>query len=335
MTETVRRLAEFVERFHHRALGTTEKIDLIRGARSWSEREGRGETVEIDLDFLVDRLRDLSRELQADAAAQRESLERTLKVQPGRERSLLRELELIALDLSPGLDLAELPQSVSGYAEADELPGRVWRQYLLRVSQLALTRIMLYRSWEDVEFVDSYLYDGGFEQWYAHLNQDLQRVLREAFSHGRERYQWLYGSDNNYDWYRPRDDALVEVLYALVPVPLGKLDADVLGGLYESYVDEIDRDRLGQFYTPRAVVRFMLDRAAFDGPEAIFHLEGDDRSPRRLLDFATGSGGFLVEAARRVIDLGGLDLTKSHDLDDGLAAIVQGFHAASRLSRGS
>jgi len=324
--DTIRRLTEFVERFHHRALGTPEKIDLIRGARSWSEREGRGETVEIDLDFLVDRLRDLSRELQADAAAQRESLERTLKVQPGRERSLLRELELIALDLSPGFDLAELPQSVSGYADADELPGRVWRQYLLRVSQLALTRIMLYRSWEDVEFVDSYLYDGGFDQWYDQLNQDLQRVLREAFSHGRERYQWLYGSDNNYDWYRPRDDALVDVLYALVPVPLGKLDADVLGGLYESYVDEIDRDRLGQFYTPRAVVRFMLDRAAFDGPEAIFHIEGDDRSPRRLLDFATGSGGFLVEAARRVIDLGGLDLTKPHDLDDGLGAIVQGFH---------
>jgi hypothetical protein len=37
------------------------------------------------------------------------------------------------------------------------------------------------------------------------------------------------------------------VLYNLVPVALGKLDADVLGGLYESYVEDIDRDRLGQF----------------------------------------------------------------------------------------
>lgn len=324
--QAIRSLVEFVEGFRYHALGTPEKINLIRRARSWGEREGRGETVGIDLEFLVDRLRALSRELQADAAAQRDLLERTLKLQPGRERSLLRELELIALDLQPGFNLAELPKTVSGYLDADDLPGRVWRQYLLRVSQLALTRILLYRSWEDVEFVDSYLYDGGFEHWYEELNQDLQRVLREAFAHGRERYQWLYGSDNNYDWYRPRDEALVDVLYALVPVPLGKLDADVLGGLYESYVDEIDRDRLGQFYTPRAVVRFMLDRAGFDHPEAIFRIEGDDRTPRRLLDFATGSGGFLVEAARRVVDLGGLDLTKRGDLDDGLAAIVQGFH---------
>lgn len=324
--EAIRSLVEFVERFKYRELGLAQKIDLIRSARSWIEREGRGETVEIDLEFLVDRLRKLSRELQADAGAQREQLERTLKLQPGRERSLLRELELIALDLQPGFDLAELPPSVSDYLDADDLPGRVWRQYLLRVSQLALTRILLYRSWEDVEFVDSYLYDGGFEQWYDRLNQDLQRVLKEAFAHGRDRYHWLYGSDNNYDWYRPRDEALVDVLYALVPVPLGKLDADVLGGLYESYVDEIDRDRLGQFYTPRAVVRFMLDRAGFDEPEAIFRIEGDDRTPRRLLDFATGSGGFLVEAARRVIDAAGLDLQKPSDLDDGLTAVVQGFH---------
>jgi type I restriction-modification system DNA methylase subunit len=324
--DTMRRLGVFIERFSHRALGMAEKIDLIRKARSWSEREERGETVEIDLDFLVDRLRDLSRELQADAAAQDDALDRTLNLQAGRQRSLLRELELIALDLSPGYDTSALPQEIDGYASGDGLPGRVWRQYLMRVSQLALTRIMLYRSWEDVEFVESYLYDGGFQQWYDTLKRNLQDVLKAAFSKGRERYHWLYGSDNNYDWFRPRDEALVDVLYALVPVPLGKLDADVLGGLYESYVDEIDRDRLGQFYTPRSVVRFMLDRAGYDEPDAIFRIEGDTRTPRKVLDFATGSGGFLVEAARRVIDLGGLDMSRPDDLDDGLATVVTGFH---------
>ena len=102
--------------------------------------------------------------MQADAADQRQILERALRLQPGLERALLRELELLALDLAPGLNLEELPSTVEEYLEAGDLPGRVWRQYLLRVSQLALTRILLYRSWEDVEFVDSYLYDGGFQQ---------------------------------------------------------------------------------------------------------------------------------------------------------------------------
>jgi hypothetical protein len=213
-----------------------------------------------------------------------------------------------------------------GYRHDRDLAGRAWRQYLLRVSQLALTRILLYRSWEDVEFVESYLYDGGFDQCYARLNEGLQRILRDAFAHGRERYHWLYGPDNNYDWYRPADEALVEVLYALVPVPLGKLDADVLGGLYESYVDDIDRDCLGQFYTPRAVVRFMLDRAGFSGRDGVFRIEGDERKPRQVLDFATGSGGFLVEAARRVIDEAGLREDNSRDSTEGLTAIVRGFH---------
>ena len=196
----------------------------------------------------------------------------------------------------------------------------------MRVSQLTLTRILLYRSWEDAGFVEDCLYDGGFEQVYERLDHNLRRVLDEAFQRGRARYRWLFGEDNNYDWYRPRDEALAEVLYALVPFPLARLGADVLGGLYESYVDEIDRDRLGQFYTPRAVVRFMLDRAGFAGAEGVFRIEGDERRERRIFDFATGSGGFLVEAARRVIDDGGLDLSEPRDLREGLRAIVRGFH---------
>ena len=103
-------------------------------------------------------------------------------------------------------------------------------------------------------------------------------MLDRAFAEGLQRYQWLYGTDNNYNWYHPTDEGLVDVLYALMPFPLGRLDADVLGGLYESYVDEIDRDRLGQFYTPRAVVRFMLGRAGFTSPEGVFASRGTSAS---------------------------------------------------------
>ncbi|MEJ7718226.1 MAG: hypothetical protein WKF31_09770 [Thermoleophilaceae bacterium] len=75
--------------------------------------------------------------MQADAADQRQTLERALRLQPGLERALLRELELLALDLAPGLNLEELPSTVEEYLEAGDLAGRVWRQYLLRVSRLA------------------------------------------------------------------------------------------------------------------------------------------------------------------------------------------------------
>jgi hypothetical protein len=325
-TEEVDRFERFCELFRHRAMELDAKVRLVAEAEPWRDRAGAGEHLEIDLEFLVSQLRKLSRELADDAAGQDERLLAALELDPERHRRLRLELETLAREIEPGVAADDLPPTVAGYRDQQGVARRAWAQYLMRVSQLTLTRILLYRSWEDAGFVEDRLYDGGFEQAYERLDRNLRRVLEEAFSLGRERYRWLFGDDNNHDWFRPRDEALADVLYALVPFPLGRLGADVLGGLYESYVDEIDRDRLGQFYTPRSVVRFMLDRVGFVGPEGVFRLEGDERHERRVFDFATGSGGFLVEAARRVIDDGGLDVHLARDLRDGLRAIVLGFH---------
>lgn len=320
------RLQEFCGLFSYRAMGLDEKVALVAAAEPWQLKLGRGERVDIDLEFLVSRLRLLSRMLAEDAAAQHQLLLDDFDLIPQHERRLRLELEVLAREIEPKIDPAGLPATAKGYPAAEGVAGRAWRQYLMRVSQLTLIRILLYRSWEDAGFVDDRLYDGGFGLAYDRLERSLRRVLEEAYVRGRDRYPWLFGADNNYDWYRPRDEALAEVLYALVPVPLGRLGADVLGGLYESYVDDIDRDRLGQFYTPRSVVSFMLDRVGYRGESGPFHVEGDERIARSIFDFATGSGGFLVEAARRVIDDAGLRDDDPQDLRDGLKAIVRGFH---------
>lgn len=320
------RLEAFCGLFSHRAMGLAEKVGLVAAAEPWQLKLGRGERVDIDLEFLVSRLRLLSRTLAEDAAAQHQVLLDDFDFNPQHERRLRLELEVLAREIEPRADPADFPASAKDYPSAVGLVGRAWRQYLMRVSQLTLIRILLYRSWEDAGFVDDRLYDGGFGLAYDRLERSLRSVLDEAYLKGRERYPWLFGADNNYDWYRPRDEALAEVLYALVPVPLGRLGADVLGGLYESYVDDIDRDRLGQFYTPRSVVSFMLDRVGYKGADGPFRIEGNERIARSIFDFSTGSGGFLVEAARRVVDEAGLQDDDPDDLRDGLKAIVRGFH---------
>jgi hypothetical protein len=314
----------FCRLFAYRDMTLGEKIEHVRRQSPWAVRLAAGEPVQVDIEFLVDQLRVLSRRLTEDAAAQFDRFDGWLALNPHRRPRLRDELRLLALDLEPGVELGSLPEDPAAWRSGGALSMRVWRQYLLRVAYRSLTRILLYRSWEDVEFVGSYLYDGGFDRAYTNLSQKVTDVLAEAILHGAERYRWLFGADNNYDWYAPREDALVETLYLLAPVPLGKLDADVLGGLYVSYVDEIDRDRLGQFFTPRPVVRFMLDRAGFRGAD-VFRIEGDARLPRRVLDFATGSGGFLVEAARRVVDEGGVAPDDVRGLREALTAIATGF----------
>ena len=102
-----------------------------------------------------------------------------------------------------------------------------------------------------MQFVDEALYDGGFDDVYAQMSESVRDVLRRAMTLGSERYRSLFAAASNYEWYVPNTAVLVEVLYRLGAVPLGRLDQDALGELYVSYVDEIDRDRLGQFFTPR------------------------------------------------------------------------------------
>lgn len=315
----------FVKQFRHRDISVAGKIEHIRRQESWADRLAAGEAVEVDVEWLVDQLRALAGELTGDAAVQQDELDEFLADDPARERRLLDELKQLALDVEPGVDVDTLPASVSAWRLAPGLADRVWRQYLLRVAYLVLTRILLYRAWEDVQFVDEQLYDGGFDRAYERLDENVRSVLRRAFTLGAERYRTLFAAENTYEWYRPSEPVLVEVLYRLGPVPLGKLDQDALGALYVSYVDEIDRDRLGQFFTPRDVVRFMLDRAGFAG-ENVFRIEGDERKPLRVFDFATGSGGFLVEAARRVIDDAGIAADDRKGLREALRAISTGFY---------
>ena len=316
----------FCESFSYREVDAAAKVKHIRVQPSWQTRLEAGEPVQVDVEYLVRQLRDLARVLADDAAATATArLDPWVTVAPGREERLLKELRQLAIDLEPGVDLKTLPETLAAWRAGDGLAGRVWRSYLLRVSYLALTRILLYRAWEDVQFVDETLYDGGFDGAYERLDRSVRAVLDEAFVKGAVRYRSLFAAENNYVWYKPREPALLEVLYRLAPVALGKLDADVLGSLYVSYVDEIDRDRLGQFFTPRPVVKFMLDRAGFVGPEGLFRVEADARKPLRVFDFATGSGGFLVEAARRIVDDSGIASDDGKGLHESLAAIARGF----------
>jgi hypothetical protein len=312
----------FCDTFSLRQLSTADKIAHIRAAEPWAERLGEAE---VDVEFLVDQLRKLAAALAHDAGTQVEELVRFLETDADREGRLLDELRQLALDVQPGIDIAALPDAVAGWRNGTGTVDRVWRQYLMRVAYLSLTRILLYRAWEDVGFVDEMLFDGGFDTAYETLDESLRNVLRRAFLLGSDRYRTLFLAESTYDWFRPDEDLLADVLYRLGAIPLGKLDRDALGALYVSYVDEIDRDRLGQFFTPRDVVSFMLDRAGFAGPD-VFRVEGDERRPRRVLDFATGSGGFLVEAARRVIDESGIAPDDPRGLQEALRAISTGFY---------
>ena len=85
-------------------------------------------------------------------------------------------------------------------------------------------------------------------------------------------------------------DVVAQLLLTLLRFDFRELEGDLLGELYQQYFDPETRKALGEFYTPPAVVEFMLDELEYTGQGNL-----------RLLDPATGSGTFIISALRRYL----------------------------------
>ncbi|MBO3757966.1 MAG: N-6 DNA methylase, partial [Candidatus Brockarchaeota archaeon] len=71
---------------------------------------------------------------------------------------------------------------------------------------------------------------------------------------------------------------------------LSKIRSDVIGRVYEELIPDVERHRLGQYYTPPPIVELITEMCI--------------KSPNdRVLDPACGSGGFLVKAYHKLKDL--------------------------------
>ena len=334
--QNTKRFLAFVQQFRRRELDWAGKVQAIVDAR-----HGPHDT-KLDLDELARCLHGIVTVLHEDARQQRVVPLEIYKYILERRRQIAREIDTLAREIDPTLPERRIKATTLKTlldAAADTPDGQATDRYLYRVAYFAMTRILLARVWEDIGFIEQTLYDGGFELWYERLRDQIQRVLKQAFFFANERYSWLYGKENNYTWYEPSEGVLVDVLYDLSRFDFTHLSADVLGAVYEAYLDRADRKNKGQYYTPRPVVQFLWDRVGFDAPSGLFRFEGSERRPRVVIDFCTGSGGFLVEAARRIREtvLGAdfdpddpacMETTSLDDLVLVMTAIVEGLRGS-------
>lgn len=292
-----KRFLAFVQRFRRRQLDRAGKVQAIIDARHGPH------DAELDLDDLVRRLHEIVAVLHEDVRQQRAALPQALRYNKERKERIALEIDAIAREVDPATPEREVKAATLKTllsAADDTTDGQATDRYLYRGAYFAMTRVLLARVWEDIGFIEQTLYDGGFEKWYQDRNRQICDVLDMAFHFAGKRYSWLYGVENNYTWYTPSEEALVDVLYDFSRFDFRHLDADVLGAVYEAYLDKTDRKNKGQYYTPRPMVQFIWDRVGFRAPARVFRFEGGERKSRVILDFCSGSGGFLVEAARRI-----------------------------------
>jgi len=174
------------------------------------------------------------------------------------------------------------------------------REFARQTAYVYVVRLLLVRICEDKGLFQRKLSDGGLLLWqglarryldYA-AGRSYEYLSQMAYECAQNVYVHFYGASKLFDWYRMDEKTMIRALLVLNAFNLEAIDTDIIGAVYGRYLEEGKHEQ-GRFYTPRVLVRAMLDLAGYRGEAVI---------GRRIADLACGSGSFLVEACRRLLD---------------------------------
>lgn len=319
-TAPAERLANLLDDFRRQELTAADKLRRVRESPPWNPA--------VDVtgsEPILARLNRIVVVLTDSVADQVKSgsLARPAVTNAAERHAVLGELRLLVSRL--GATASEA--TITDFLAADESTdmGKALRQYCSHVAYYAATRLMLVRVWEDLGLLEPMLYDGGFNRQMTRFDDVIEDVVGHSFNRARTRYRSLFEHQNNYTWYSPNETTYAEVIYELANTYLGAIRSDVLGRVYEKMLERIDRKLLGVYYTPRDIIGLIWDLIGFSA--VADQAEAAGREPR-VLDIATGSGGFLVEAASRLRDrvisqrAAGAEI----DMQDWLDSVTEGLN---------
>lgn len=172
-------------------------------------------------------------------------------------------------------------------------------ELIKQISYVILLRFILIRIFEDNGLIPPNLYDGGFKKkleppfnlTFKEILFDAKVKATELFTYFEDKFPYNFQISKD-------DDLLIKVLFELSKINFSEINFDLIGDLYEHYLNEDERKEKGQFYTPHYIVEFILNRVGFSGKIK------EKTNNKTLLDPSCGSGSFLVEAAIRLRSAG-------------------------------
>lgn len=168
-------------------------------------------------------------------------------------------------------------------------------KFITETMYILINRILLIRIAEDKEIIKRRISNGAiedFKKFIGDVKINYNELLEIAYKTIKDVYEHLFKHDI-FDWYVPDSELLLRLLFMFNKYNFAHVNRDILGNLYQKYIDKEERKRLGQFYTPDEVVQYILDGVGYRSDVEIEN--------KTLLDPACGSGGFLVPAANRLI----------------------------------
>ena len=219
-------------------------------------------------------------------------------------------------------------------AKTEEARKRIIEVFCRETSYVIIGRLLFTRICEDKDIIQTMIsskgiaesleYYGkrGVEDVYLRLFNDSRKEIGRYYSHLHELgfFDWwlieeirkgtLPHDDRNIqdNLEKDLDYSLKKAMKRLNRFNFAQVNRDILGDVYQGYLPPEERKRLGEFYTPKEVIDYILDSVGYK-PE-------DEIRGKRILDPACGSGGFLVEATQRLVERYkkiGFDLNDSDD----------------------
>lgn len=158
-----------------------------------------------------------------------------------------------------------------------------------------LTKLLFLKLYDERETPNYYEFIALADEEQKDTVERIQKLFKKATNDSRYRDVFLtrYNkvTEINLDLMPPTIYTIVQQLqgYSLVNTTENIYGADIKGTVYETIVGKTFRGELGQYFTPRELVEFMVNLI-------------DPDKTDKLLDPACGSGGFLIMCIKHVKD---------------------------------
>jgi type I restriction-modification system DNA methylase subunit len=168
------------------------------------------------------------------------------------------------------------------------------KEFISQTSYIVLARILLTKCWEDRELIEPpNTYNGGFKKYIQDFNERVEEVYKKALNKSQDIY-YLFNPNNPFLLIDLSENLIIDILFEICKYDFRTLNYDILGYIYEDYLDLEHRKKFGQYYTPPYVVNLILDRVGYIPSETEFLTDA-------ILDPASGSGTFLLNAVNRIL----------------------------------
>jgi type I restriction-modification system DNA methylase subunit len=217
-------------------------------------------------------------------------------------------------------DWLKLSMKDEDYRKGDENEKRkIIEVFCRETAYVLLGRILFVRICEDKEILEQSLSGKRVADFLRFYERRKANIFLHAFDESREEIKNYYSHFHElgyFDWWwissekketlfdndkreqnRLEEDLNYQIkncLRRLNRFDFTEVNRDILGDVYQGYLPSAERKRLGEFYTPKEVIEYILDAVGCKSENEI--------TGKKILDPACGSGGFLVETIQRLIE---------------------------------